>query len=105
MGSRTRTASANVRTFLLAAGLVLLTGALADRTLGAARPYWTYTYGGIDVMTPEDGAHARAWAHNVHRVEVAVQVLLGADSTIPLPPTHIYSLHHPTYVKLAPPDQ
>ena len=105
MGSRTRTASANVRTFLLAAGLVLLTGALADRTLGAARPYWTYTYGGIDVMTPEDGAHARAWAHNVHRVEVAVQVLLGADSTIPLPPTHIYSLHRPTYVKLAPPDQ
>lgn len=105
MGSRTRTAGVDARTFFLAAGLILMSGAHTERALGAARPYWTYSYGGIDVMTPEDGAHARAWAHNVHRVEVAVQQLLGADSTIPLPPTHIYSLHHPTYIKLAPPDQ
>ena len=105
MGSRTRTAGLSIRTLLLAASLVLIIGTHTDRALGAERPYWTYSYGGIDVMTPEDAAHARALAHNVHRVEIAVQKLLDPDATAPLPPTHIYSLHHPTYVKLAPPDQ
>jgi hypothetical protein len=86
---------------------VVLGGALCAGLAGAAkpRPYWSFSYEEIDVMTPEDGAHARALAHNVHRVEVAARRLLGLSSATPLPPTHIYALHHPTYALLAPPDQ
>lgn len=95
---------ARVRHLFVAAGLIAVFGAHVARATGPL-PYWSYSYQGIDVMTPEDGAHARTLAHNVHRVEVAVQRLLDANSTMPLPPTHIYSLHHPTYVRLAPPNR
>ncbi len=51
-------------------------------------------------MTPEGGASAHTLAHNAHRIEVAIEKLMGLSSSGPLS-THIYALHHATYVRLA----
>jgi hypothetical protein len=51
----------------------------------AETPYLAYSYQGIDVIAPGEGASARTLAHNIHRLEAAARKLLDWDSGAPLP--------------------
>src|SRR5690348_14155351 len=65
--------------------------------------YWVYSYQGVDVMAAGDAALARTLAHNVHRVDRIARTLIDWDTAARLPPTHIYLLHHPTFVQVMQP--
>jgi hypothetical protein len=69
-----------------------------------ARGYVGYSYQGIDVMAG-DAVYARTLAHNVHRLDEAARKVLEWDAGAPLPPTHVYALHHPEFARLVPPGQ
>jgi hypothetical protein len=86
---------------ILGAAALLLLGVTS---IAQAQGYFSYSYQGIDVMAG-DAVYARTLAHNVHRLDVAARRLLEWDAGAPLPPTHVYALHHPAFLKLAPPYQ
>jgi hypothetical protein len=77
---------------------------LGITSIAQAQGYFSYTYQGIDVMAGDAG-YARTLAHNVYRLGVAARRLLEWDAGAALPATHVYALHHPAFVKLAPPGQ
>lgn len=84
----------------------LLLLAATRLTQAETTPYWVYSYQGIELIAPgDDGTYARRLAHNVHRLDAAARKLLNWDTGAPLPPTHVYVLHHSDFAKLVPPSQ
>jgi hypothetical protein len=73
---------------------------LALSGVAQATNYWGHSYQGIDVMASSDAALARTVAHNIHRVDRVARTLIDWDTAARLPPTHVYLLHHPTFVEL-----
>jgi hypothetical protein len=93
-----------MRTATLA--ITLFLSAVAHSVQAETTPYWLYSYQGLEVVAPgEDGKYALTLAHNIHRLDAAARRLLDWDTGVPLPPTHVYALHHPAFVKLAQPSE
>ena len=89
-----------IRLSLGSAALILL----GFTSVAQGRGYFDYSYYKIDVMAG-DAEYARTLAHNVHRLDLAARKLVEWDRGAPLPPTHVYALHHETFAKLVPPVQ
>jgi hypothetical protein len=73
-------------------------------SIAHAEGYFSYSYQKIDVMAG-DAEYARTLAHNAHRLDMAARKLVDWDSGAPLPPTHVFVLHHAAFAKLVAPEQ
>lgn len=67
--------------------LILLTGSFAA---WGSDPYWAYTYKGIDVTATGSAERAKEIAHRLHRLDLAMGVLLGLQGQEWRPPTRVY---------------
>ena len=73
------------------AALALVAAAL-PLPAAAGGGYWTYTYQNVQVVAADSKARAKEMAHNLHRLDLALQSTLGTRPDVWRAPIRIYAL-------------
>jgi hypothetical protein len=74
--------------------LILLTRSF---TVWGSDAYWAYTYKGIDVTATGSAERAKEIAHHLHRLDLAMGILLGLQAQEWRPPTRVYVVPQATF--------
>jgi tetratricopeptide (TPR) repeat protein len=64
---------------------------------GASDRYWAYTYKDIDVTASGSADQAKDIAHNLHRLDLALAILLGSEAESWRAPTRVYVVPQSTF--------
>ena len=72
------------------ATVLAVIGAISPIPASAFGGYWTYTYKDIQVVASDQDRQAKEVAHHLHRLDLALQALLGLRSEEDRVPTRIY---------------